>query len=156
LEFAKQNGEDGAERLFADETAGEITKYLLGYPPSSECLKTPLMIGRPGLPFLDSVEKATTEVPTVKLDSFCDKSGMTPDVIKIDVEGSEGMVLRGAASILRRFEPVLVVSTHPYWFPASESAEELFDYLAACGYRVKDSHVVQFEGNEIGDYLLAV
>ena len=25
-----------------------------------------------------------------------------------------------------------------------------------CGYRVKDSHVVQFEGYEIGDYLLAV
>ena len=35
---------------------------------------------------------------------------MAPDVIKIDVEGAEGMVLRGATAILSRFRPVLVVS----------------------------------------------
>jgi len=137
----------------SETDAAEARFYLLNGGLSS---RNSLTIGPPGLPFLDSVEKAATEVPTVKLDSFCGKSGITPDVIKIDVEGSEGMVLRGAASILRRFGPVLVVSTHPYWFPASESAGELFDFLAGCGYRVKDSHVVQFEGYEIGDYLLAV
>jgi hypothetical protein len=39
MEFAKQNGEGGAERVCADETAAEIIKYLLGYPPLYECLK---------------------------------------------------------------------------------------------------------------------
>lgn len=90
------------------------------------------------------------------LDSFCAREGLTPDVIKIDVEGAEGMVLRGAAEILRRFRPILVISTHPYWLPASESADELFEVLAGYGYHVKDSHVVRFEGYEIGDYVFSV
>jgi FkbM family methyltransferase len=137
----------------SETDAARSTFYLLNGGLSS---RNSLTIGRPGLPFLDNVEKVTTEVSTIKLDSFCDASGMTPDVIKIDVEGSEGMVLRGAGNILRRFGPALVISTHPYWLPASESAGDLFDFLAGYGYRVSDSRVIQFEGYEIGDYLLAV
>jgi hypothetical protein len=77
-------------------------------------------------------------------------------VIKIDVEGAEGMVLRGATAVLREHRPVLVVSTHPYWFPASESAERLFDLLAGYGYQTRDAHVIRLDDYEVGDYLLTV
>jgi hypothetical protein len=75
-------------------------------------------------------------------------------MIKIDVEGAEGMVLRGAGDVLRKFRPVLVMSTHPYWLPAGETVEQLFDFLRGYGYETRDAHVVDFEGYKIGDYLL--
>jgi FkbM family methyltransferase len=113
-----------------------------------------LTIGRPGLPFLESVVKTVTRVPTVRLDTFCEKEGLAPTVIKIDVEGAEGMVLRGATEVLSRFRPVLVVSMHPYWLPESEPAEKILDFTLRHGYRVKDSRIVKLGPYEIGDYVL--
>jgi hypothetical protein len=75
-------------------------------------------------------------------------------VIKIDVEGAEGMVLRGARAILRRSRPVLVVSMHPYWLPDSESTEEILEFTFRQGYHVKDSRMMKLGPYEIGDYLL--
>lgn len=113
-----------------------------------------LTIGRPGLPFLESAGKTIALVPTVRLDTFCEREGVAPSVIKIDVEGAEGMVLRGAAEILKRCRPVLVVSMHPYWLPDSESTEEILDFTSRLGYRVKDSRMAQLGPFEIGDYVL--
>jgi FkbM family methyltransferase len=136
----------------SEKDAPRETFHLLNGGLSS---RNSLTIGQPGLPFLDSVEKTSVEVSTLKLDTFCHAEGIAPDVIKIDVEGAEGMVLRGATGILRRLRPVLVVSTHPYWLPAAESTGDLFDLLAGYGYRTRDSKVISFGGYEIGDYLLS-
>jgi len=128
--------------------------YLLDEGLSS---RNSLMTGASGLPFLDGPEKpakSASRVPAIKLDTYCEAAQLRPDVIKIDVEGAEGKVLRGASEILRRFRPALVLSTHPYWLPPSESVEAILDMLAGYGYRVNDSHIVQFQGYEIGDYLL--
>ena len=137
----------------SERDAERDTFYLLNGGLSS---RSSLTIGHPGLPFLDGAEKTSLEVPTLTLDRFCEASDIAPDLIKIDVEGAEGMVLRGASAVLRRYRPVLVVSTHPYWFPESESTGCLFDLLAGYGYRTRDSHVTCVEGYEVGDYLLWV
>jgi FkbM family methyltransferase len=137
----------------SDRDAAGETLYLLNGGLSS---RNSLTIGRPGLPFLEGAGMTAAEIPTLKLDSFCEATGIAPGVIKIDVEGAEGMVLRGAAGILRRHRPVLVISTHPYWFPAGESAERLFDLLGGYGYKTRDAHVICHEGYEVGDYLLTV
>jgi FkbM family methyltransferase len=137
----------------SDRDAVRDTFYLLNGGLSS---RNSLMIGRPGLPFLDRAEKTAVEVSTLTLDGFCAASGIAPDLIKIDVEGAEGMVLRGATAILTKHRPVLVISTHPYWFPASESAERLFGLLDGYGYRTRDEHVTRLEDYVVGDYLLSV
>jgi FkbM family methyltransferase len=137
----------------SDREALRETLYLLNEGLSS---RNSLTIGRPDLPYLDPAGKTAVEVSTVTLDGFCDRAGIAPDVIKIDVEGAEGMVLRGAAGILRQHRPVLVISTHPYWFPSSESTERLFDLLAGHGYQTRDAHVIRLDGYEVGDYLLTV
>ena len=113
-----------------------------------------LTIGRPELPFLESAEKTVALVSTVRLDTYCEKHDVAPGVIKIDVEGAEGMVLRGAGAILRRYRPVLVVSMHPYWLPPSESTKEILDFTFRHGYHVKDSRMVQLGPYEIRDYVL--
>lgn len=113
-----------------------------------------LTIGRPGLPFLESADKTVALVSTVRLDTYCERYDVAPHVIKIDVEGAEGMVLRGAAAILRRFRPILVLSMHPHWLPDSESTDEILEFTFRHGYHVKDSRMVQLGPFQIGDYLL--
>jgi FkbM family methyltransferase len=49
-------------------------------------------------------------VPAVSLDSLARKYG-PPDVVFIDVEGAEGLILRGATSVLRR-QPDFFVEVH--------------------------------------------
>lgn len=68
-------------------------------------------------------------VKQVSLDSFEDNI-MPPALIKCDVEGAEGAVVRGARATLSRFRPILVIETHT--IPAAtEVAAELFPI----GYR---------------------
>jgi FkbM family methyltransferase len=64
--------------------------------------------------------ESTIDVPVVSLDEFCDASDAQPDVIKIDVEGAELEVLRGARrTIARRASTLaLFVELHPALWPA--------------------------------------
>jgi FkbM family methyltransferase len=49
----------------------------------------------------------------ISLDSYCEHHGLRPQLIKIDVEGSEIGVLRGARSILKWDRPQIILSVHP-------------------------------------------
>jgi FkbM family methyltransferase len=53
------------------------------------------------------VQKTTVDVVT--LDEFCRSENLRPDLIKIDVEGFELEVLKGALSLLRDVRPMLMV-----------------------------------------------
>lgn len=54
-----------------------------------------------------------------------------PDFLKIDVEGSELSVLRGATEVLRSWRPHVIVETH-----APELEAEVARLLVSAGYRV--------------------
>jgi FkbM family methyltransferase len=55
------------------------------------------------------------------------------DLMKVDVEGHELEVLKGAMKTLERFHPQIVIEMH-HWIGA-ESEAELFDILTDIGYR---------------------
>lgn len=75
-------------------------------------------------------------VDTLALDPFFAKLGRDPDVVKIDVEGAEFAVLRGAERIVRS-NACLFFEIHPYaWSTAGHSAEDLVQWLAARGRRM--------------------
>jgi FkbM family methyltransferase len=57
-------------------------------------------------------EGGALEVRTVALDGFCAEHGITPSAIKVDVEGAEMEVLRGAEDTVSRARPVIFLSTH--------------------------------------------
>lgn len=58
-------------------------------------------------------DSGTLRVEVVTLDELVAKGDVQPpEVIKIDVEGSELEVLRGAGAILERYHPVLLLATH--------------------------------------------
>lgn len=51
-------------------------------------------------------------VTTVAIDEIVRQSGLVPDVVKIDVEGAEELVLKGATKTLASARPVVFLSVH--------------------------------------------
>jgi len=71
-------------------------------------------------------------VPVMTLDAFCAERGVRPDVVKIDVEGFELAVLRGARQTLKAVGRGLEVfmEIHPsLWAESGTSQSDLLDEL---------------------------
>jgi len=71
-------------------------------------------------------------VPTVSVDDFCEREGVSPDLIKVDVEGFELAVLRGARETIRRAGQrlSLFVEMHPtIWAETGMSKDDIINEL---------------------------
>lgn len=79
-------------------------------------------------------------VPTTSIDEFCDRAGVAPDVLKIDVEGAELEVLRGARRTLGRNGSRLAVfvELHPrVWLQTGVARRDVEAELAAQGLAIE-------------------
>lgn len=93
-------------------------------------------------------------VPTVSLDEFCSASGAEPDLLKVDVEGAELKVLRGASRLLERHRPRIFLSLHPGLLRcAGENVEELRAALSAHRYELLTAEGDPAVTLEFGEYL---
>jgi FkbM family methyltransferase len=120
-----------SELTVHNAAAGSTTGYLT--------LHVPILSGRPvptRASFLpSSAETLSMQVPVLTLDSF----NLQPvSFIKIDVEGYECDVLRGASSLLDAFHPILLIEIDRSMY-ALEKFVTLIDMLRSKGYR---SHTV--------------
>jgi FkbM family methyltransferase len=68
-------------------------------------------------------------VRTVALDDFCRTRGLEPDAVKVDVEGGEADVLRGARELLHRGGWLLFLELHP-----GEAGAQALGELDAAGW----------------------
>ena len=82
-------------------------------------------------------DTAGVSLPVVDLDSYLDESE-TPTFIKMDIEGSEGAALRGAARVIARCRPVLAISA--YHHPADLWDLPLRMTALAPGYKLYLRH----------------
>ncbi len=66
-----------------------------------------------------------------RLDTYCARKGIAKvDLIKLDVDGFETKILRGATEILRRDRPIMIVEVSDYWQrKAGDSFEALLGLL---------------------------
>jgi FkbM family methyltransferase len=71
------------------------------------------------------------QVRTLRLDDFCREHDVRPGFVKIDVEGAEMAVLRGAEDVVRS-RPVIFLSTH-----GPGIHRECIDWLRERGYSLK-------------------
>jgi hypothetical protein len=78
---------------------------------------------------------------------------MRPNLVKIDVEGAELMVLRGASKLLTETCPTIILAVHPYWLPTGHSSQQIFDLLSSYGYTVYDSEGCRVAYLQSGEYL---
>jgi FkbM family methyltransferase len=73
--------------------------------------------------------------PQTTLDAYCARHGLVPEVMKIDVEGAELRVLRGARAVLQQCRPLIVLSVHPRHLGLlDETTEALAHLLHALAY----------------------
>lgn len=112
-----------------------------------------LTTGVPGTPWMDGRDIRQVSIQTVSLDTFCREAKQKPDFVKIDVEGAELLVLRGAEKLLGEIQPTLILAVHPYWLPTGQSSGQIFELLTRYGYTVYDSKGCRVEYLESGEYL---
>ena len=107
------------------------------------------------IPDSDKGEFIKTSRKQVCLDSFCKKHDLTPEIIKIDIEGAEIYALRGAKKLLKRCSPVIYLSVHPYHLKQlGSSVEELDSLIDELGYRVKDANGKEVTEYKLDEYIL--
>jgi len=87
-------------------------------------------------------------VPAIALDTFCDSSGLRPDIVKMDVEGAEYDVFMGAKKTIGRFRPKLLIELHH--FDGNVTAHPVPDLLTTWGYRIQ-----WIERSEMTSHILA-
>jgi FkbM family methyltransferase len=103
---------------------GEGTLYVIGR--SGENTLNPDGFGGRAVP----VPVAVTTV-----DAYCERRALSPAVIKIDVEGLEFHALRGAAQVIARCRPAIVIELHPAaWRAVGESADTGAAAIASLPY----------------------
>lgn len=90
-------------------------------------------------PLLRARALSTDGVETLTLDQFVEREGLSRvDLVKLDVDGNECHVLRGAQNTLARFRPPLIVELSPHSSnDAGDTMNTLLDLLAQSGYSLK-------------------
>lgn len=75
-------------------------------------------------------------VPTTTADALVRQTGLVPDVITMDTEGSEWHVLRGATRTLAQHRPTVFVSVHPEFLKDlyGQSPMDVHQLMTKAGY----------------------
>jgi len=104
--------------------------------------------------------KSKIEVPVLSIDGYIDKNKIRPDMIeliKVDVEGYEYNVLKGASRLLTEFSPkILCEISHANLSKSGLSPYDVISSLFSYGYRCyvyknrSFRDIVNIENNELG------
>lgn len=73
----------------------------------------------------------------IKLDDYVEQTGLIPDALTIDTEGSELLILKGAEKTLKKHKPKLWVSIHAELGlrDYDTDPQDTIDYLESLGYK---------------------
>jgi FkbM family methyltransferase len=85
-------------------------------------------------PHWNSSEEESITVQTRRLDNFLDEEHINDvDIIKIDVQGNDIAVLKGAEHTLRNSNVILLMDVD---VTSESERKELFDILSSCGFKI--------------------
>jgi len=88
----------------------------------------------------------TVQVSNVRLEDYWQRIHLPIHLIKIDVEGAELEVLRGAETLLQRWHPQLLIEVHGFALPDfGASVEALQTFLSNLGYQENRLETDYFE-----------
>jgi FkbM family methyltransferase len=91
-------------------------------------------LGEDQYPRFVATPTGESRTKSVRLDEFVTANHMNPTFMKIDVEGAELGVLRGAERVLRKHKPTLMIETHETLLPEGQNMAMLWDLLGSCDY----------------------
>jgi FkbM family methyltransferase len=92
---------------------------------------------RSGVEFSDTLKSEEITVATLTLDSYISRHDLVPQYVKIDAEGAEVRILKGARNLLAG-NAEIICELHPYAWPEFGSRlAELKDLADAAGRRIR-------------------
>lgn len=109
---------DGEINFFISETEGSNANSMVNRPEN---------------------KRTGVKIKTITIDSFIKKKNITKiDIIKIDAEGVEYSVLKGAKQTLKNIKPKLILAIHPALIINNKnSLSEIFDLITELNYRTE-------------------
>ena len=104
--------------------------------PPTVCSSWPLSASADVHPQLGGQPKATSAAQAASLDTLLAREGVDRvDFVKLDVDGYEGQVLRGAGRMLKKLRPTMLVELAPYLLvERGESVDAVLRLLTEAGY----------------------
>ena len=91
----------------------------------------------------------------INLDKYCIRKDISPDIIKIDAEGSEIEILKGAKKIIKKFKPIIFLSLHPYHIKKiGNDIHDLSRILSEIKYDIIDKDNNNPKSFKLEEYLL--
>jgi FkbM family methyltransferase len=115
---AAVSDETGKAQFFIDTIPGSVANSLVQYGNRDN-------------------QKRGYEVDVVSLDSFVGQKGISVEFMKIDAEGAEYAVLKGARDVLAKHRPVIILGMHPAAIKARNNSNEIiWSFLEQERYKV--------------------
>ena len=97
-----------------------------------------------------------TQKRQITLDNFCKENDLKPQLIKIDTEGAEVGILKGAIETLRAHQPTIYLSVHPrHIVELGSTLEELEQLLSDIDYKVTDMDDNVVRPLELTEYIVS-
>ena len=125
------------EQCLVGDKEGDATLNVIAGREECSSIRT---IKHPSAVGSDSL---TETLPMHRIDDLVARHGLDPAVIKIDVEGAEGLVLAGAIETLKRCRPVIIAEFSPPLLLGFGSNPDLIvAQLRALGYRLTDPGLI--------------
>ena len=91
----------------------------------------------------------------VSLDNYFKDLDVVPNVIKIDVEGAEVLVMKGAKKLITKSKPKIYLSIHPGRInQLGQSIEELLELINNLNYNIFDISMNRPKSINLDEYIL--
>ena len=119
-----------------------LNKILLGNDTKSTKLFTENEVsGKNSISNYNNKFKKFEKVEQTKIDIFCNKNSISPEIIKLDAEGAEIDILKGSEQVLESFHPIIFLSVHPkILIQRGQSTKELVSLLKKFNYKIFDKN----------------
>ncbi len=95
-------------------------------------------------------EEGTVLIDAITIDSFCEKSKVIPQVMKIDIEGAEYWALEGMQKTLKNNNCMVLVEIHGAFLTENHINGAMFGNIVDnIGYKVYNTKGEEIRGSEI-------
>ena len=123
------------EKIAISDTVGSVNLYIASNKTGQVSSPSATIVEDNTLKSIVRTETVNTDT----LDNYCSKYDIKPSLLKIDVEGNELNVFKGALQTLKQYKPKIIVEIEAIHV-GEERVLETFEFLKSIGYAGRIVH----------------